>query len=135
MAFINELIPEGDKARIDWSKFDQLPLGKNFDRSWWTVDKENGVFLVRLARRGPAGTWPDIFVLSWKGTLFVFELEGHSQGDFASGIEMFWKVLRFDRGNTPECDHEIQEAFKEAIRQYGWNYNCQGVQSVHVEFA
>lgn len=136
MAFINELIPEADKARIDWSKYKDLTLGKNFEPSRWTVDKEREIYLLRLIRRGPAGAWPEMFVLNWGNTLIVFEVDGESKGDFTSGIDMFWKVLRFHIPDVLQVERDkIIKTFEEAMEQFGCNYNCDKVRSVRFEFA
>ena len=52
MAFVNELISEEDKQKIDWSKFIAWPFSKPH-RPWkWTIDRERDVFLYLWNNRG-----------------------------------------------------------------------------------
>jgi hypothetical protein len=45
MAFINELISDEDKKKIDWTKFKAWPFTPSITPWKWTIDRERDVFL------------------------------------------------------------------------------------------
>jgi hypothetical protein len=88
MAFVNELISDADKQRIDWTNFKAWSYSDPH-RPWkWTIDRECDVFLVMLAGRGREGEHPQIYALSWHGVVICFEAESGGEGTFATGVEM-----------------------------------------------
>jgi hypothetical protein len=135
MAFVNELISEEDKQKIDWTKFKAWPFSDSH-RPWkWTVDRERDVFLVMLCGRGREGEHPEVYALSWKGHFIRFEAESGGKGMFSTGVDMFWKIIKID---IPEkLKHrreEILEILKEAIDAHGSVYEREQIKSVHIEF-
>lgn len=136
MAFINELIPEADKARIDWSKFKAYPFSDSH-RPWkWTVDRERDVFLVALDQVGhdDTGTRPDVYALCWKGEVIRFEAQSSSKGVFATGVDMHWKISNIDIPQHLENRRqEILTVLREAIDAHGATYKREPVKVVHID--
>jgi hypothetical protein len=134
MAFVNELINEEDKQKIDWTKFKAWTYSKPH-RPWkWTIDRERDVFLVGLIGRGRENDHPEVYALSWKGNVIRFEAESEGKGYFASGVDMFWKI--FNIYIPPYLEGQRQEilsTIKEAIDAYGATYKREQVKSVHIE--
>jgi hypothetical protein len=134
MPFINELIPEEDKAKIDWTKFKAWPFSKPLDPSKWTIDHESNVFLVRLAGRGPYGERPVTYALCWKGEVIRFEAEETGKGEFKTGVDMFWRIYNVGIPSyLREKQEKILSALKEAIDAHGSIYDREHVKSVHIE--
>lgn len=134
MAFVNELISDEDKQKIDWTKFKAWSFS-NPHRPWkWTIDRERDVFLVALEGRGPDGERPETYALYWKGDVIRFEAERDGKGMFATGIDMFWKIFNACLPQQLEPQRqEILTVLREAIDAHGSIYEREQVKSVHIE--
>ncbi|HSD40080.1 MAG TPA: hypothetical protein VLC92_21450 [Rhodocyclaceae bacterium] len=135
MAFVNELIGEEDKKKIDWTEFKWWERSDPH-RPWkWTIDRERDVFLVGLVNRGRDGDHPEIYALSWKGGVIRFSAESGGQGMFTTGVDMFWKVFDIEIPSHLEIQRqEILSVLVEAIDAHGSVYDRSHVKSVHVDF-
>lgn len=134
MPFINELIPEADKARIDWSKFRAWPFSDPHDPWKWTIDRENDVFFIGLE----TGRWsehqPSTFALSWKGHVVRIEAEDRGVGEFTTGVDMFWTISKVEI--PPELrthKEEVLDILRKAVDAYGSTYRREQVKSVHID--
>jgi len=134
MAFVNELISEEDKQKIDWSKFKAWPSSKPH-RPWkWTIDRERDVFLIGLVGRGREDDHPEVYALSWKGDVIRFEAESGGKGMFTTGVDMFWKIFNiYIPSHLERQRQEIIETLKEAIDAHGATYKREQVKSVYID--
>lgn len=137
MAFVNELISEEDKQKIDWSKFKTWSYSKPH-RPWkWTIDRERNTFFIPLDQPGydDTNTRPEIFALYWKNE--IIRVEARVSG---TGVEKSWDTLTWtvDRIIVPENlqseQDEIIHILKEALSVYGWLFGIEPVKAVYVEF-
>lgn len=134
MAFINEKIPDSDKARIDWSKFKAWPFSKPSRPSWWTIDREKNVFLVMLEGRGPDGERPEVYALYWNGDVIRFEANVSGQGTGKFWEIVFWKLQEIDIPvHFKESTEEILNTLKAAIDAHGRLFDRTHIKSVQIE--
>jgi hypothetical protein len=132
--FVNEIIGEEDKSKIDWSKFKAWPFSQPHQPWKWTVDKDRNVFLVSLEGRGPYGERPEVYVLCWRKEIIRFEAEVRSDSLAAADFDLFWVIW-----NIKIPDHlklkreEIISDLREAIDAHGVTYRREQIRSVHVE--
>jgi hypothetical protein len=134
MTFINELIPEEDKQKIDWTQFKAWQFSKPH-RPWkWTIDRDRDIFLVGLEGRGPDGERPETYALSWKGVVIRFEAERHSDSMATTNFDLFWKIFNIYIPPHLEGQYlEILDTLKEAIDAHGSTYKRDQVKSVHID--
>jgi hypothetical protein len=136
MAFINELISDEDKKKIDWTKFKAWPFTPSITPWKWTIDRERDVFFIPLGGRGPDGERPDVYGLWWKGILLRIEarLIGTGSGKFWDSL--YWDITKID---IPDdlCSQrkEILDTLREALCAHGSLFSTEHVKSVTVEFA
>lgn len=134
MAFINERIPESDKARIDWSKFKAWSFSKPSHPSWWTIDREKDVFLVMLEGRGPDGERPEVYALYWKGDVIRFEADVSGQGTGKFWETVFWRLQAVDiPASLKKSTEEILNDLKATIDAHGRLFDREHIKSVHIE--
>lgn len=135
MEFVNEIISEEEKRRIDWTQFKWWP-SSDPHRPWkWTIDRDRDAFLVMLVGRGRDGDHPEIYAFYWKGDVIRFEAESDGKGMFATGVDMFWKVSNIEIPlHLQKQQEEILIALRAAIDAHGSIYDRENVKSVHVEF-
>jgi hypothetical protein len=134
MSFVNEIIGEEDKSKIDWTKFKAWPFSQPHKPWKWTIDKERNAFLVSLEGCGPYGERPEVFVLCWRKEIIRFEAEIHSDSEAATGFDLFWIIRNLGIPDSLKLKREeIIDDLKEAIEAYGVNYRRERVGAVHVE--
>jgi len=134
MAFVNELISEEDKQKIDWTKFKAYPYSNPHSPWKWTVDKDRDVFLVMLCGQGREEEHPEVYALSWKGVIIRFEAERDCKGMFVSGVDMFWHIFNIEVPlHFEDQRQEILGVLKEAIDAHGSVYKREQVKSVHID--
>lgn len=134
MAFVNELISDEDKKRIDWSKFKAWPHSDSHQPWKWTIDKQLNVFLVMLGGRGREEEHPETYALSWKGDVIRFEAERDGKDTFGTGVDMSWKIFHIAiPPNLEEQRQEILGVLREAIDAHGSIYKREQVKSVRIE--
>lgn len=70
MAFVNEVIPEADKAKLDL-KVLSVPgwRGDSMDTRW-TIDRERDFFMIHIGGGGPER--PNVYALSISGEIVRF---------------------------------------------------------------
>ncbi|MDR3394135.1 MAG: hypothetical protein P4L70_03950 [Parasulfuritortus sp.] len=136
MAFVNELISDEDKQKIDWTKFKAWPFSDPH-RPWkWTIDKERNVFLIPLGGGGPDGDRPDVFALHWDGQVIRFEAEITGSGTGKFWDTLFWKINNLAiPDNLHSQKEKILESVVNAIRAHGRFFSTEHVKTVHVTFA
>jgi len=136
MAFVNELIGDEDKRRIDWAKFRAWPFTQPVSPWKWTIDRERDVFLIPLGGRGPDGERPEVFALVWKGQMVRFEASATGEG---SG--KFWSTLHWKVGNVsvPEmlqsCRTQVIELVVQSLSAHGRFFSTEHLHSVKVDVA
>jgi hypothetical protein len=134
MSFVNELISEKDKKKIDWSKFKAWPFSQPHHPWKWTIDRVRDVFLVALEGRGPDGDRPETYAFSWKNEVIRFEASINSGNEIASDFDLFWCIYKIKIPPHLASKHdEILNDLKEAIDAYGMTYKREHIKSVHIE--
>jgi hypothetical protein len=138
MTFINELIPEEDKQRIDWTKFKAWSFSKPHKPWKWTIDRERDVFLIPLVQPGydDTHTRSDIFALYWKKEVIKVEAKVTGTGEGKFWDILYWKVCKIHIPTHLQIErNEIFNILREAFCTYGRFFNTEHVKTVHVEFA
>jgi hypothetical protein len=136
MAFVNELINNEDKQRIDWGKFRAWSFSDPHLPWKWTIDKGRDVFLVMLGGRGREGEHPETYALSWKGEVIRFEAERDGKGMLTTGVAMSWRIFNISIPQHLDRQRdEILIVLREAIASHGSVYDRERVASVHIEIA
>jgi hypothetical protein len=135
MAFVNELISEEDKKRIDWSKFKAWPFTLPISPWKWTIDRERDFFFVPLGGNGPDGERPEVYALCWNGQIVRLEAKVTGSGGGKFWDTIYWSVSKVDIPDDlqPNQD-EILHALKDAICAHGRLFDVEHVKSVHIEF-
>src|SRR5688572_18624722 len=87
MSFVNELVPEADKQRIDWTNFRESPFTSPIIPWKWTIDRSRDAYFLPLAGQGPE-EGPEVFMFVWKANLI--RLEAWVTG---SGAGKWWDTL------------------------------------------
>ena len=94
MSFVNELIPEDDKKKLDPSLY-KSKLGGNPIHLWkWTIDRGQDAFL--LFSDGGRDDIPEFYILTWKGQLIRFSAFVTGDGNRSTGVSLMWRVSRVD---------------------------------------
>ena len=137
MAFVNELISEEDKQKIDWSKFIAWPFSKPH-RPWkWTIDRERDVFFIPLEQPGydDTNTSPDVFALYWKKEIIKVEASVTGSGEGKFWNTLIWKVSNIDVPDHLKIEqNDILNTLKEAFCAHGRLFDNAHVKTVYVEF-
>ncbi|MDO8838775.1 MAG: hypothetical protein Q8J92_10005 [Parvibaculum sp.] len=128
MPFINERIPEADKASI---KSIQYPVGHSHDLSMWTVDREKAAFLVLTARYrdSPSELY---FVLSILGKRYQVMLKQEIHlSDSGEAYEYFLESIS---GEGEAATEAVRQTLKEALAVFAGFYGTAKVASVKFRF-
>lgn len=122
MAFVNEKIPDADKAKIASEvSFEKIRIVAKWIPEYrepilWTVDRERRVYLIFLTGGGREQL--PYYVLGIEGNTVVFNVDNKSKGDDAQGITGLYIVrdlripLALENRRT-EINNLISEALKE----------------------
>lgn len=136
MPFVNELVSDADKARIDWSKFKAWPFSKPLNPWKWTIDRDKDVFFVWLEGRGPDSERPETYALSWKGHVIRIEAEVSGSGGEKFWEHLAWNILKIDLpGETQIALDEALADLELAIDAHGRLYDRSHLQSVRINFS
>lgn len=137
MAFVNELIPEEQKAKFSFPVFTR-PDGSKPTLWKWTIDRERDVYLVvtNVLGGGYEGTPPDeYYVLSWGGELVSFAAEQHLSGSNSKDMTLTWNVHRLDiPPSLQERRDQVLQLIRESLDTQGLLYNRSRVSVVNVQF-
>ena len=137
MAFVNEEIPEADKAKVDPTVMSIQGWRGSID-SRWTIDRERNIFMVGIGGGGPERQL--LYALSFDGEIVRFRagrLATPINGNKANGYDLEWWVFDF---NIPEClqsrHEEIVKIIEEAILsgRDGSPYDMDSIKSVKTHF-
>lgn len=121
MAFVNELIPEAEKAKFTFP-VSISPFDGSKPTLWkWTIDRERDAYLVVTDVKGGgySGTQPDYYyVLCWKGEQIFFAARKQMSGSKEDGFVLTWQMHRLEippqlQGREDEVIRLIQEALDE----------------------
>jgi hypothetical protein len=136
MPFINELIPEADKARIDWSKFKAWSFSKPLHPWKWTIDRERDIFFVELEGQGPDSERPETYAMSWHSHVIRVEAEVSGSGGEKFWAHIEWNILKIE---IPEeiqlARNEILLDLEHAIDAHGRLFDRSHIQSVRINFS
>lgn len=136
MSFVNELISEDDKQKIDWTKFKAYSYSNPHSPWKWTIDRVRDVFFIPLEHTGydDTNTRPDIFVLYWKKTVVRVEARVTGTGEGKFWDTLFWRVSKVDIPVELQSQRdEILSTLKEAFCAHGWLFD-EHAKSVNVLF-
>ncbi len=116
MAFVNELVTEEQKTKIDPKIFYRAYRGPR-DLYRWVVDREREVFVVHVGSGLPwDGTGPrpgEYFALSWKGEVVKFEALVVAEGTRQSW-KGHWDVMEV---HIPDAFSARRDEVLELIRE------------------
>ncbi|MCX4029871.1 hypothetical protein H0A36_02630 [Endozoicomonas sp. SM1973] len=142
MTFINELIPEEEKAKIDFQQFTSIDV-RNIDSEFldtWTVNKEFNAYLIYLTGSAPNG--PDYFGLYYNDNYFQFS--AFSDIKISSDEKKInWKLQgmrvpvellhKKNNDNLADLKKSIESLIQSALKAYGYLYKLDKDESVTVE--
>lgn len=137
MAFMNERIPEEEKAKFTFPVYTQ-PDGSKPTLWKWTIDRERHAFLVitHIVGGGYSGTDPEEhFVLSWNGQLIRFSGQYKIGGSRGEGYALTWRLSAVEiPAAIEERRPEVLALVTEALGTKGRFFNSSNLISVNVEF-
>jgi hypothetical protein len=128
MAFVNELIPEGQKDKFPFAVYTAHD-GSKPTLYKWTIDQERKSYLVKVREEGGG------YVLSWKGELVHFQCDPYSSGSKASGRELSLRVYHLTLPTAlQDQEEEVQQLIREALDARGWLYDRHSYATVNIKF-
>jgi len=132
MAFVNEFVPQEDKARIDWNSIPRpIYRLRPIHPYRWTIDRERDVFLMKTEQGREEASNQYEFLFWWKGVPTRIRLEKSWPGKNT----LRWHRLGFF---VPEplraIEPEIIEVLKEALTVYGFDGDPKTPIAVEVQF-
>ncbi|TAK75900.1 MAG: hypothetical protein EPO12_17755 [Aquabacterium sp.] len=134
MTYVNELIPDADKPRIDWSRFRAWPHSPPYSPWKWTIDRELDVFLVFLEDGGREQERPQVYALYWHGEVIRFEARCRSANHAGGKFDLFWTLSGIELPAHLEPRRtEVLEDLKAALDAHGVTYKRAEVNEVHIE--
>jgi hypothetical protein len=131
MGFVNELISEEDKSRLNPELY-KSRLGGYSIRLWkWTIDREQEAFLLRTD--GGREDIPEFYILTWREKLVKFAAYREGAGNNSVGVELKWRVFQIDIPLEIRNQREdVLRLIREALRGYGWGYDTNAIKSVDI---
>jgi hypothetical protein len=137
MAFVNELIPEEQKAKFPFP-VSTRPDGSKPTLWKWTIDRERDAYLVLInaGGGGHVGTpLTEYYILNWRGELIRFVGEPQVSGTKETGQVLSWRVYSLVISSTlEERKEEVLQLIRDALDAMGLLYKRDRVVAVNVEF-
>lgn len=137
MAFMNERIPEEEKAKFTFP-VSTRPDGARPTLSKWTIDRERHAFLVitHIVGGGYSGTDPEEhFVLSWNGQLIRFSGQYKISGSRGEGYALTWHLSAVEiPAAIEERRPEVLALITEALDAKGLFFSRARINTVDVKF-
>ncbi|MBF0414909.1 MAG: hypothetical protein HQL79_03975 [Magnetococcales bacterium] len=121
MAFVNELIPDEDKLKLEAMNircphYHDLPLSKG---SVWTIDRDRNIFLFLTACNMYDAPGLEYYVLSWKEKLVCINSKCRATKDEDQVYTVFFTILKLQISGEILCDREhIMNAIRESLDVY-----------------
>jgi hypothetical protein len=118
MTFVNEKISDEDRLNISSIlTFEKISaqaqwIPKFSEPSWWTIDRERGVYLMYLTGGGREQL--PYYVLGIDGQTVIFNVEEKGKGDHSTGIERCCEVHDL---RIPAILESRGEEIKQLIRE------------------
>jgi len=137
MAFVNELIPEEEKAKFTFPVYTERD-GSKPTLYKWTIDREREIFLVKTKKEGGGYDGTPVrnsFALVWKGELIRFTGEQSFIGSTDAATILSWRIFRLEI--PPALQNrkdEVLQLIREALDAQGLLYNRSRVIALNVEF-
>ena len=137
MAFVNEIIPEEEKAKFTFPVSTQRD-GSKPTLYMWTIDRKRNAFLVHTKSDGGSyeGTPEEMhYVLSWHGSLINFIGTYAIGGNLDEGYVISWHLRELVL--PPELKMLDEDAFaliREAMDVMGLRFNRTRIAAVNVHF-
>lgn len=119
MAFVNEFVAAEDKAKYDWQTMPKPgPVQEVGMRppSYWTIDRERNVFLIRTYRGREEDSDLCHFLFWWRGTPMPLHIRQEISGPKSTN----WHLI----GYSPEFMEKYEAAapaLRDALRVYGFS--------------
>ncbi|MBF0414910.1 MAG: hypothetical protein HQL79_03980 [Magnetococcales bacterium] len=124
MAFVNELIPDEDKLKLEamnirYPHYRKLSLTKG---SIWTIDHDRNIYLLPTAFNMYDAPGLIYFVLSWKDKIIGIKALDRSTKNEDQIYTVFYTILKLQIPGEILCDREhIMNAIVEALDIYTRN--------------
>ena len=131
MAFVNEVISEVDKERVNDFKF-KSPYSSDLIKPWkWTIDRERDIFLIIIDGAGDKDLLhPRFLVLVFNNAIIKIETYVSSRGN-SKKRDIVWDIERIIVQSDINMDaNKVIEYVKEALIAHGNIYNTEGVNKI-----
>jgi hypothetical protein len=123
MTFVNEKIPEKDKAKIapeiNFEKIRAIAkwIPEFREPIWWTVDRESGAYLIFLTGGGREQN--PYYLLGLDNQVIVFNVEEKGTGNSKTGLKKTWTVHNLQIPSALELSLETVKKFiREGLAEY-----------------
>lgn len=137
MTFVNEIIPEEEKAKFGF------PVSTRRDGSkptlhMWTIDHDRNAFLVHTKSEG--GSYEGTaeakhYVLSWRGSLIKFISISAMSGNVDDGYVLSQRVYELEiPSELQRCKQGVFDLIRDALDAMGWLYDRTRIAAVNVHF-
>ena len=104
----------------------------------WTIDRERELYFISLGGQGYGNfDIPSFYVLIWKNKIINMEAFSKTQGDFNSGVEIWWKITKVENPQSLRVDVDqkiIIEFIKEAFDAHGTIYKRDVIKKVNFDY-
>lgn len=143
MAFVNEQLSEYDQQKIDYSVLKHPQTGRAVDnQSWWTVDRENDVFLLFYGGGMSREDYhvPFHFLFGFQDVqLRIQAFQKRTPSDDPMLGDLTWEVTSLQLPETlSEKSKDVLEVLTGAFKAFGhtggkWSHL--NLKNVHVDFS
>jgi len=137
MAFVNEdITEEKDIELFNLFNFKNPVSDEKLRPRKWTIDREREAFVVGLGGRGFYDSEiPTFYALVWKRNVIILETYSKGQGNYSTGIEMWWKISKIKAPEILIQDQQtIINLIKGAFDAQGFAYERDRVTRVNFDY-
>lgn len=135
MAFINEPIPESDRAKYNACHI-RKSWGGELVASRWTIDRERDAFLVFLGGTGDErqGDRPYLYALAWQGAVTYFSAWVEAHGNWHDGVRMRCRLFNIGIPR-PLANRagEVLQLMRDAIDVEAFGHRRDRVTEFHIQ--
>lgn len=124
MAFVNEKIPEQDRAKFESvinyenlkKQAQYIPEFRLNSHLWWTIDREREVYILGVV--GGGRDQLNYYALVINGQAIVFNEDHKTKGNDSTGLEYHWDIydLRIPAELEPRRE-EIKQLIREGLEE------------------
>jgi len=131
MAFINEVISELDKERVNSFGFKSPYSGKLAETWKWTIDRERNIFLIIIDGAGDKEVRrPCFLALVLNNLVIKIETYVDSKGN-SKKRDIVWDIERIIVQSDTSMDaNMVTECVKEALIAHGFIYDTAGINKI-----